>query len=349
MAGWRDDRPNPTVSNEVGPPYFDQHYEAWIFSRHQDVLLAFRSSSLVPVGATSNKTSGPEQQSALLKMREETRGALFPRQLQVWQEALSSDADQLVKTLCEGTPTDLLASYARPLCLSLASLVTGVDQHVAQKLRATAEPVSAAAAEPFDPLLRSASKAAEIQLTPFFHSPYETLRESGFVALAHTLPCLLASGWHSLLQHSDQWALLHEQPDMLEQGVEELFRHAGLTRMLFRQTTDDVSVGGVLVRKGERVMLRITSANNDPERFVNPETLDVCRRGGGHLSLGAGAHSCVGASLIRMAANTITAPLVSRFQRATLVEPVRWQGGSGFRSPASLIAVLQQAPARAPV
>ena len=56
------------------------------------------------------------------------------------------------------------------------------------------------------------------------------------------------------------------------------------------------------------------------------------------------SHACVGASLIRMAAITITSPLLERFAWAELVEPVEWKGGSGFRAPGSLLVRLGEAP-----
>jgi cytochrome P450 len=83
-------------------------------------------------------------------------------------------------------------------------------------------------------------------------------------------------------------------------------------------------------------VLRVFAANRDPERFSDPGRFDVMRRGTGQLALGAGSHACVGARLIRMAAVTITRPLLERFAWASLVEPVEWKGGSGFRTPASL-------------
>ena len=43
-----------------------------------------------------------------------------------------------------------------------------------------------------------------------------------------------------------------------------------------------------------------------------------------------------------MAAVTITEPLLKRFAGANLVEPVDWQGGSGFRAPRSLQVQLRE-------
>ena len=120
-----------------------------------------------------------------------------------------------------------------------------------------------------------------------------------------------------------------------------MLRYAGLTRLLFRRAIEDLDINGTRIRSGERVILRIVAANKDPERFPHPDQMDW-HQGKGHLALGAGLHSCVGASLIRMAAITITRPLVERFASAEILSPIEWQGGSVFRSPASLPVLLQE-------
>jgi len=206
----------------------------------------------------------------------------------------------------------------------------------AKKLHEKAQQISAAAADPYDPVLRSGAKSANAELRSCFHSGPEALRDSGFVALSQTLPCILANAWFALLKYPHQWRLLHQQPELMEQAIEELVRSAGLVRIIFRVAAEDVVLNGYLIRKGERIVLRITAANRDPERFHNPNEVDIARRGAGDLTLGAGPHSCVGACLIRMGAIAITHPLLKRFATANLTQPADWRGGSVFRSPWSI-------------
>ena len=123
-----------------------------------------------------------------------------------------------------------------------------------------------------------------------------------------------------------------------------MLRYAGLARILFRRAIEDIDLNGVAIRKGERIVLRVFAANRDPVRFSDPGRLDVMRHGTGQLTLGTGPHACVGASLIRVAAVTITSPLLERFARAELVEPVEWKGGSGFCTPVSLLVRLGETP-----
>ena len=269
-------------------------------------------------------------------MRSETMEALSANQLRVWRKQIVPEAVALTKRLPSEEPVDLMDGYARPLCLLVAAVVTGISRDAAEVLCEMARRVSASAAEPYDPAVRVSAKSANAQLRGCFHSGPEALRDSGFVALSQTLPCLLGNAWFALMQYPQEWSLLHQQPDLTEQAIEELLRYAGLTRTLFRTATADLDLNGVSIRKGERVILRIIAGNRDPERFSEPHRVDVTRRDKGHFTLGAGPHSCVAAGLIRMMAATMTHALVKRFASAKLALPVQWQGGSGFRSPSSL-------------
>jgi cytochrome P450 len=337
---WSSDRLDSSIAPEIEDPYYDDDLEAWVLSRHADVLAAFRSSGLWPTGPNSKKSVEAPDEKGNLQMRAETLDALSPTQLREWRERMTPVVRELIGGLPTDRTVDLVADCARPLCLTLAGMATGVDPQDAERLRQVAEPVCASAAEPYDQGLRSSAKSANAELHGCFHSGPEALRDSGFVALSHTLPSLLANAWYALLQNPREWRLLHEQSGLMEQAMEELLRYAGLTRILFRRAIEDIDLNGVAIRKSERIVLRIFAANHDPERFADPGRFDVMRRGTGQLTLGTGPHACVGASLIRMAAITITSPLLERFAWAKLVEPVEWKGGSGFRTPVSLLVCL---------
>ena len=151
-----------------------------------------------------------------------------------------------------------------------------------------AREVSAAAADPGDSALKARAKVADTTLRGHFSTGPETLRDSGFVALSQTIPCLLGNAWFALIQHPDQWGLLHNEPALIDQAVEELLRYAGLVRVLFRVATTDIDLDGLQLRKGTRLILRIIAGNRDEAHFDDPNTLNIARRGSGHLSLGMG-------------------------------------------------------------
>jgi cytochrome P450 len=332
---WESDQLDSPRPPEIEPAYFDEALDAWVLSRHMDVLAAFHSSNLAPIGPNNKEVSAPPTEGSRLKMRIETLEALSPRQLRAWREKLEPEVDALVTSLPSEQPVDLISEYARPLCLTLAAMVTCIPIQDAATFQDRAQEVSAASAEPYDAALRSRAKSASAELRECFHFGPEALRDSGFVALSQTMPCVLGNAWFALSQHPEEWLSMHRQPDLMERGIEELLRYAGLPRLLLRRATSDVDLNGALICKGERIILRVIAANNDPERFPHPNQVDVRRQGVKHFTLGAGSHRCAGSGLIRMAAVTITRPLLKRFGRASL-QDVEWQGGSGFRAPRCL-------------
>jgi cytochrome P450 len=333
---WNSDRLDSPLSPEIEAAYFDDSLQAWVLSSYADNLLAFRSTSLFPSGPSRDAAFETPDPESTLKMHAETREALSPANLRQWREHLRSEAGALVRSLPLNLPVDLVGEYARPLCLSLAAVVTNIDRQAAEYLCEISEPVSASAAEPYDVVLKSSAKSVDATLRSYFHSGPEPLRDSGFVALAHTMPCLLANAWFALLKDAEQWSILHRELWRMEQATEELLRTCGLPRILSRKAIEDCDINGVRVKKGERIVLRIYAANRDREHFSQPNQVNVRRRGIKHLAFGAGPHACVGASLIRMVAITISRPLLERFAWAKVCKPVEWKGGSVFLSPSSL-------------
>jgi len=340
ICAWSEDEIDSPIPPETKAPYFDDELGAWILSRHVDILAAFRDSNLSPSSPTHKDNAEPTDERERLKMRAETMDALSPNQLRAWRERMAPEVRALVESLPIEEPVDLMREYARPLCLSLAAMVTGISRDDAARLDENAQRVSAAAAEPHDQTLRVSAKAANAELRNCFHSGPESLRDSGFVALSQTIPCILGNAWFALMQYPQQWSLLHQRPALTEQAIEELLRYTGLARTLTRTATQDLHLNGFFIRKGERVVLRIIAANRDPDRFSNPNQVDVTHRDAGHFTLGAGPHACVAAGLIRMAAIAITGPLVQRFAPPTPGHPIDWRGGSGFRFPGFLWVCL---------
>jgi cytochrome P450 len=328
--------PHFTAHSQAGAPYYDEVVSAWVFSRYADVMSVFRCPNLVLSGLKNKPSNTASDRSKSHSTRVATQRALSRVQLRVWRERFEPEVQALANRLPDGQPVDLLAGFAQPLCLTLASMVTDVSLDEASRLRVLAEPLRASAAEPYDPALKKQAAAASTVLHSCFHSGPEPLRDSAFVALTHTLPCLLGNVWLALLQNRQQWNVLHRSPGLLRIGLQELLRYAELPRILFRRAAADLEVSGVRMQKGDLVVLNIMAANRDPDRFVDAEHVDVQRRHVRPLTLGAGPNSCVGANLIRLATITMTHPLIERFPNAALDRSVEFKGGSGFRFPASL-------------
>jgi cytochrome P450 len=263
--------------------------------------------------------------------------ALSSPTLYAWGSEAAAYARELLSELQTRSYGDLVGQYAQPLCRQIAFTITkpcSSDQNLLLELAAQ---VSAAAAEPYDRNLAARGKVASSALQRYFpEGPPDSLRESGFVAISQTLARLMARCWLALLQNPLEWRRLHLDPPLISIAVEELLRYAGLTQLLFRMAAEDVNLNGISIRKGERLVLIITAANRDPEKFDNASSLNTAAQRGGQLTLGLGGHSCVGAPLLRMLLITATQPLIERFPSARVVGDIEWGGGSGFCFPKSL-------------
>jgi cytochrome P450 len=106
---------------------------------------------------------------------------------------------------------------------------------------------------------------------------------------------LVGNGTLALLTHPEELARLRADPSLLPAAVEELLRFTNpLNHATDRFTTQDTTVGDVVIPAGEWVFMAISSANRDPGRFPDPDRLDLSRDTSGHLAFGHGIHYCLG-------------------------------------------------------
>ena len=80
------------------------------------------------------------------------------------------------------------------------------------------------------------------------------------------------------------------------------------------------------------------AANRDPERFPEPDRLDIDRKDNRHVAFGWAAHFCFGAALARIEGQIAFATLLRRFSNITLEKaaPLRWRENLGLRGLTSL-------------
>ncbi|MET9920887.1 cytochrome P450 [Streptomyces sp. NPDC006435] len=119
---------------------------------------------------------------------------------------------------------------------------------------------------------------------------------------------------YTLLTRPGLWRRLVDDPVLIPGAVEELSRFipisatAGFTRI----ATEDVELGGQIIRAGDAVVAELGMANRDPEVFERPEEIDFGRERVPHVTFGFGIHHCLGAQLARMELNVVLEVLVRR-------------------------------------
>lgn len=168
-------------------------------------------------------------------------------------------------------------------------------------------------AEPADDLLTDMIRARDEE-GRISEEELVSLAVGVLVAGHETTATQLPNFIYVLDRHRDQWDLLCQQPDLVLRAVEELMRWIplGVGAAFPRYATEDVEVGGVVIRAGEAVLVSIAAANRDERVFEQAEKLDVTREGNSHIGFGHGAHHCLGAQLARMELQEGLRALVTR-------------------------------------
>ncbi|HSA52165.1 MAG TPA: cytochrome P450 [Yinghuangia sp.] len=155
---------------------------------------------------------------------------------------------------------------------------------------------------------------------------------------------LIGNGLLTLLTHPEARAALQREPQArIGLAIEELLRYDGPVELAtWRFTTCDTPIGGVVVPEGEPVLVVLASADRDPRRFTDPDTLDLGRTDNPHLAFGHGIHYCIGAPLARLEGQIAITTLLRRLPDLEPAEPageLRWRGGLIMRG-------LQRLPVR---
>lgn len=140
-----------------------------------------------------------------------------------------------------------------------------------------------------------------------------------------TMAQMIGLGTVALFEHPDQLAALRDDPGLAAGAVEEMLRylsinHAGLPRT----ATENVTVGGQLIRAGEGVLVMLNQANRDGGVFPDADTFDIRRDNSAarHLAFGHGFHKCVGATLARVELTEVFTGLLARLPGLRPLSPV---------------------------
>ncbi|MBD0711639.1 MULTISPECIES: cytochrome P450 [unclassified Streptomyces] len=345
---------------------------AWLATRYADarfVLGDQRFSRAMGVGRDEPRQSEGSRDSGILSMDppDHTRlRSLVARAFTVRQvEKLRPQVRELTATLLDemeaaGPPADLVDLYALPIpvavicqmlgvptedrplfrawsdaALSTSSLTAAEFEANREELRAyMAGLIAEHRAAPRDDLMTALIEArdgrdrlSELELVDLCVG----ILVAGHETTASQIPNFTLT----LLDHPEQFELLRKNPELINSAVEELLRFVplGSGAAQARYATEDMEVGGTLVRAGEPVMVATGAANRDALRFSGPGVLDITRDGNQHLGFGHGAHHCLGAPLARLELQEAMVALVTRFPGLHLAGDITWKSEMLVRGP----------------
>jgi len=143
-------------------------------------------------------------------------------------------------------------------------------------------------------------------------------RMGEFIAGHETTVNLIGNGMLALLRHRDQLRRLQQDPTLIGSAIEELLRYDGPVQRTARIPSEDVTIGGRTIARGEMVMPFIGAADRDPVQFPEPDRLDIGRADNRHIAFGWGIHFCLGAPLARIEGQIAINSLIQKWPKLAL-------------------------------
>jgi cytochrome P450 len=276
------------------------------------------------------------------RLRKRLTGAFTVKRMKQLEKHIVDIAERQLDEMARLTPpVDLVKEFALPVPSLVICELLGVpysdredfqansaqfmvkDQSLEEKIAAytglttyLAELVTSKRAEPDDDILSDLARQDDLTIEELVGSAFLLL-----LAGHETTANMLALGTFALLEHPEQLAELRADPDLLPDAVEELLRYLSIGDIFFRYATEDLELGGETIPRGSTVVVSLLAANHDPQRFNNPDTLDLHRKARGHLSFGHGIHQCLGQQLARIEMRAGFEGLLRRFPTLELAVP----------------------------
>lgn len=332
---------------------------AWLITRHQDVRAVLRDARFSADAArpgfpflSAGRKVLANDRPTFIRMDDPEHATLrrmltadfMVKKIEALRPQVRAVADELLDRMTDGRErADLVSEFALPLPSIVICLLLGVpyEEHAFFQecsrvmLRTDADPgeVEAAQARLIDYLgrLTHAKRSAPDDgiLSRLAHDTELTddqIASMGrllLVAGHETTANMTALSVLALLGRPDQLdRLRHADAEQLRVAVEELLRylsvvHSGLARV----ATEEVMIGGTVVRAGEGVLCMLGTANWDEDAFPGGADLDVSRDARRHVAFGFGVHQCLGQPLARVELQVALATLLRRLPDLRLDVP----------------------------
>ena len=308
------------------------------------------------------------------RIRRLVSGAFTPKAIAALEPWIREVAAGLLDRAGAGPGFDLIDALAFPLPIAVICHLLGVPAQDQASFRAWGHDVAATLEPHTMEASLSQSRAAEVALSGYLRDlvakrradPDDSLlsaliaaEEDGdrltsaelvstalllLVAGFETTVNLIGNGTVALLTAPDgrqQWDRLRQEPALIPAAVEELLRYDSPVQMTSRNATQDVELGGTLIRQGTPVVVSIGGANPEPAVFDEAGRLRTDRPNAGrHLSFSLGIHHCLGAALARLEGRIAVEELTRRYPALALA-------GTPVRRPLLVLRGFESVPVRA--
>lgn len=327
-------------------------------------------SVISPIAAVMVKQMLFLDAPAHTRLRSLASSAFTPARVRVLRSHIQQIADTLIDAAMAAQPgqMDIIAEFAEPLPAIVTAEMLGVPtrdhrqlkdwtavfaemlgnfqhnpDHVPKVLRALEEMleyfrerVRELQAHPREGLINSLL-TAEINGDRLTEEEVIANSIVTMVGGQETTTNLIGNGLLTLLRYPAEMQRLRDDPGLIPSAVEELLRYESPSQHTARLARTDVELGGRKIRKRDAVIAVMGAANRDPERFPDPDRLDLARTDNRHLAFGWAAHFCFGAALARIEGQVSFSTILRRMPDLALQQvPLQWRTNLGLRGLVSL-------------
>ena len=266
------------------------------------------------------------------RLRKLVSRAFTPRAVESWRSRANQVVDQTLRELADKSSVDLITDFAYPIPAVVIAEIMGVPPNDRDTFKEWSDSVMVlvfGARGLEDRRLKAQHGLMELasylgDLVEFHrtHSGEniigdliaaqegdDRLSDQEIVANLvlflfgghETTTNLIGNGVNALLGNPEQLEKYRQNPAGLTKPmVEEVLRYDGPSKMEVRTISEDLSMRGQTLRRGDMAYLVQHAANRDPGQFHNPDLFDIEREPNHHIGFGFGIHFCLGAALARL-------------------------------------------------
>jgi len=345
---WHDPFPLYARLRDEDPVHYSPRRHVWVLTRFAHVHAAVLDTPTFSSAHGISLTNEHDELALLPTMvmadppehtraRRRVNRRFSPRRVSALEPALRSYVASCIEALVGAGRGDLVASVARPVPCFVVAHYLGVPASDRSRfavwtealVQANAGAAAGSAGDALGELYTYFHRLVEQRRTSpgddlvsaLLHPPadqdpatVEEILGYAFVMVAggnDTVTGLIGGAAALLSEHRDQRRRLLDDPSLMAGAVEELLRLTSPVQGLCRVTRRPVTVGGVEIPAGSRVLLCYGAANRDPREFGDDaETPDVARRVGRMLSFSGGPHHCLGAHAARLQGRVVLEELL---------------------------------------
>lgn len=362
--------PYYAMARQMVPVVYNDAIGSWSVFTYEDVRAILRDAQAFSSDPSKFIEGLPRDRQTMLssdpprhtQLRNLVNQAFTPRRVAALEPRIRRITDQILDAALPAGGIDIVEDLAYPLPVIIIAELLGVpsedramfkrwsDEIVSRlgtDFRSQAElpdglrrmqeefidyfeeQIEAHRREPKDDLIQ-ALLGAEIDRRKLTADELLTFCILLLVAGNETTTNLIGNAVRCFVEFPGEAARVRADLALVPSAVEEVLRFRSPVQATIRWATADTQIRGQTIRRGQRAIVVIGSANRDPAEFPEPDRFDVTRTPNRHLSFGLGIHFCLGAPLARLEAKVALEELFRRLPEFRRADEAAYEPVEGF-------------------